>query len=227
MPTTFYYAFNDVYDWRRQETVRSAGNSQGPPTALVNTARDELLRLSCTCVCLGEGPQAFWRRRRDDGTSDSANAVGDNGCVSLHIVVACRIEDLAHGANVAFSEEREYVVLEACQLCLERNFEDAVERAVGETVPNANSDDSVYPFALRRGNLEDRSHAEVIAAEVDGLASIQIFECVGRADAQAGIRHHDQCAVGRLEQGRVKLNRYAMHIVFTTLLCIRFRVSPR
>jgi hypothetical protein len=56
------------------------------------------------------------------------------------------------------------------------NLEDAIERAVGETVPSADSDDSVDPIILRRGGLEDRGHAEVIAAGVDGLAFIEFFD---------------------------------------------------
>src|ERR1700677_1783327 len=64
---------------------------------------------------LSQGPCASWRRWRHDRAADAADAVVNDGSMCLHIVVACKVEGLAHRANVSLGEQWENVVTKACR----------------------------------------------------------------------------------------------------------------
>ena len=51
---------------------------------------------------------------------------------------------------------------------------------------DADCDDTVDPIVFRRAGLEHRSHAEIIARRVDGLALIEFFDDAWWTSAQAG-----------------------------------------
>jgi hypothetical protein len=67
-------------------------------------------------------------------------------------------------------------------------------------VANADGHDAIDPIILRGAGFEDRAPAEIVAAGIDRLAFVELFDDTGQTDALASARHHDQCAVGRLQQ---------------------------
>src|ERR1700679_3980274 len=54
---------------------------------------------------LGPGDLSSWRGRRHHGAANAANAVVDDRCMRLDVLVACQVERLTHRPNVPFSEQ--------------------------------------------------------------------------------------------------------------------------
>src|SRR5579863_9635118 len=76
-----------------------------------------------------------------------------------------------------------------------KNFEDAIDRTIGEAVPGPDRDDVVQPRILRRLRFEPRRDAEIVAGRINGFAPLQPRDDVGRSLADAAIGHADQGAV--------------------------------
>lgn len=64
--------------------------------------------------CLRPGTVSPRRRRRHHRTADSADPVINDCRVRLDVLVAGKVERLAHCLNVAFRKKRKNVALEAC-----------------------------------------------------------------------------------------------------------------
>jgi hypothetical protein len=53
-----------------------------------------------------------------------------------------------------------------------KDFEDIVERTIGETTSDADRDDPIDPVVSRSTGLEERGKAEVVAGRIDRLAAV-------------------------------------------------------
>ena len=76
-----------------------------------------------------------------------------------------------------------------------QDLEDAIDRAIGSVMADADRDNAIDPAVLRGRSLEQWIDAEVIACRVGHLASLNSLHDIGRTVAHATICHADQSIV--------------------------------